>query len=318
MTTAELLTELPRVRALIVGDICLDRWCRYDPAAAQPSRETGIPRTAVIATENTPGAGGTIASNLRALGVERVSVLGAIGNDGYGWELRRALRERGIGSEFLVESDAINTFTYTKLLNSVSAVEDLPRVDTINCSPIPVELEEELSRQLENAWPHFDVVLVSDQAETASGGIVTGRMRGALCGLAMRERDKVVWVDSRERGEQFEHVVLKVNRDEADAARGRGLAPERLRALIVTHGSDGAEITAGTERFVVPTRRVQAVDVCGAGDSFSAGAACALHLTGSVREAARFGNLVASITVTKPGTGTASPAELLAIEAELP
>jgi sugar/nucleoside kinase (ribokinase family) len=56
------------------------------------------------------------------------------------------------------------------------------------------------------------------------------------------------------------------------------------------------------------------VDICGAGDSFSAGAATALRVTGSPADAARFGNLVASITIMKPGTGTASAAELLAAE----
>jgi sugar/nucleoside kinase (ribokinase family) len=53
------------------------------------------------------------------------------------------------------------------------------------------------------------------------------------------------------------------------------------------------------------------VDICGAGDSFSAGAALALAVTRDAEEAARFGNLVASITIMKRGTGTASPAELL-------
>jgi len=53
------------------------------------------------------------------------------------------------------------------------------------------------------------------------------------------------------------------------------------------------------------------VDICGAGDSFSAGAALALAVTGSPVEAARFGNLVASITIMKKGTGAASLAEVL-------
>ena len=56
------------LRALVVGDVCLDRWCRYDPALAEPSRETGIPRIGVVATEVTPGAAGTVANNLAALG----------------------------------------------------------------------------------------------------------------------------------------------------------------------------------------------------------------------------------------------------------
>jgi sugar/nucleoside kinase (ribokinase family) len=71
-------------------------------------------------------------------------------------------------------------------------------------------------------------------------------------------------------------------------------------------------IDAGGSR-TVPGRKVTAVDICGAGDSFTAGAACALAVTGSASDAAAFGNLVASITVTKKGTGTASPEELLSL-----
>ena len=37
---------------------------------------------------------------------------------------------------------------------------------------------------------------------------------------------------------------------------------------------------------------------------FSAGAACAFAVTRDAEEAARFGNLVASITIMKKGTGT--------------
>jgi sugar/nucleoside kinase (ribokinase family) len=53
------------------------------------------------------------------------------------------------------------------------------------------------------------------------------------------------------------------------------------------------------------------VDICGAGDSFTAGAVCALAVTGNQVRAAQFGNQVAAITIMKKGTGTASPEELL-------
>jgi len=65
----------------------------------------------------------------------------------------------------------------------------------------------------------------------------------------------------------------------------------------------------------VRTRPVaKPVDIGGAGDSFSAGAALTLRATGSPVEAARVGNLVASVTIMKKGTGTASPEEVLAAE----
>ena len=95
---------------------------------------------------------------------------------------------------------------------------------------------------------------------------------------------------------------------------------------MVTQGEDGVRIIGPAEgsaegpaeERLIPGRKVTAVDICGAGDSFSAGAACALAVTGDPSEAAWFGNLVASITVQKRGTGTASPEELLAAAQEHP
>src|SRR5882672_12176643 len=120
MTTVDILRRLPELSALVVGDICLDRWCSYDPSEAEPSRETGIPRVGVVSTTVTPGAGGTIANNLVAMNVGRVAVLGAVGDDGFGYELRGALTARGISTDHLITAPAAQTFTYPKLVNGVS------------------------------------------------------------------------------------------------------------------------------------------------------------------------------------------------------
>ena len=126
MTTAELLATFRKLGALVVGDICLDRWCTYDPATSEASRETGIPRIGVVATEVTPGGGGTVANNLAALGTGQVAVLGIRGDDGFGFELVKALNQRGVTADLMVEIPAWHTFTYTKLLNCRTGVEDLP------------------------------------------------------------------------------------------------------------------------------------------------------------------------------------------------
>jgi sugar/nucleoside kinase (ribokinase family) len=85
--------------------------------------------------------------------------------------------------------------------------------------------------------------------------------------------------------------------------------------LIITHGGDGALVVDEHGSAWAPTRRVERpVDICGAGDSFSAGAALTLKVTGDPIAAARFGNLIASVTIMKKGTGTASPEELLAAQ----
>ena len=320
MTTAEILDAFKQLRVLVAGDVCLDRWCRYDASEAEPSRETGIPRVAVIHTDVTPGAAGTVANNLGALGAARVAVLGVIGRDGFGFELERALEQRGIDTSLLVRSAALPTFTYTKLINARTGVEDLPRIDFIAIEPLLVEVETQLVSTLERVANEFDLILVSDQAETPEGGVVTPRVRQALAAISGR----VVWVDSRMRAELFRNVILKPNRDEAERASmricgrvdfGALRALTAAPVLIVTDGPHGALVISDDGEIAVQAQvAATPVDICGAGDSFSAGAALALQATGSPVEAARFGNLVASITIMKPGTGTASPEEVLAAD----
>nr|MDQ2898609.1 PfkB family carbohydrate kinase [Acidobacteriota bacterium] len=85
------------------------------------------------------------------------------------------------------------------------------------------------------------------------------------------------------------------------------------KVLMVTHGAEGVLVVDGEGEEWVPAQPVEhPVDICGAGDSFSAGMSLALAATGSPARAAEFGNRVASITIMKPGTGTASPQEVLA------
>lgn len=325
MKIETILERMRELNVLVVGDICLDRWCTYDPAAAEPSRETGLPRIGVVKLESTAGACGTIANNLADLGVGRVALLGAIGEDSHGDELFRALADRDIGVDLVLRSPLLQTFTYTKHINMVTGAEDLPRVDFINVMPLPRSLDEQLVRTFQTYAGMFDAVLVCDQAETAAGGVVTDLLRDALNAYGAAHPDKVLWVDSRKRAELFRHCYLKPNEDEAREAAERLLGePDyvalyeklALRGLVVTLGERGAYVEDAQGRRQVEAFRVaNPVDICGAGDSFSAGAASSLAAGATLDEAIRVGNLVASVTVMKKGTGTASPREVLAAAA---
>jgi rfaE bifunctional protein kinase chain/domain len=320
MRVAEILEAIPKLSALVVGDICLDRWCTYDPAAGDISRETGISRIGVVKTQVTPGAAGTVANNLAAIGCGRVAVLGAIGNDGFGFELEDALRERGIDSSLCVRAAGFQTFTYTKLINCRTGEEDLPRVDFINNTPFDAAVEREIAHLLHEAAGHFDAVIVSDQAETSQGGVVTAAIRGLVAELATAKPEQIFLADSRARVDEFRDVIIKPNQQEGEAACrklfGRVDYPAlrryaRARVVMVTHGAEGVLVASEAGERWVQTRRVaQPVDICGAGDSFSAGAALAMAAGASPEEAAAFGNLIASITIMKKGTGVATPEEV--------
>jgi rfaE bifunctional protein kinase chain/domain len=319
MTPAEILAAIPKLAALVIGDICLDRWCTYDPATSEASRETGIPRIGVVRTDVTAGAGGTVANNLAALGCGRVAVLGAIGDDGFGLELSRALAARGIDDLF-IRADSMQTFTYTKVINGESGIEDQPRLDFINTAPLAREVEQRVVERLRSEVDGFDVIIVSDQAETSRGGVVTPAVRDLVCELAREHREKIFFADSRARIQHFRNVIAKPNQQEGESACGTlfgrvdyAALRRHLQAplLIVTHGGEGVLLVEdGVESWVRTRPEPNPVDICGAGDSFSAGAALALAAGASSTDAAQFGNLVASITIMKKGTGTATPGEI--------
>ena len=322
MNWETLVEQFADCHALVVGDICLDRWCRYDPAASEPSRETGIPRIGVVETEVAPGAGGTMANNLAALGAGRVSVLGAIGQDGFGLELERSLANRHIDYGLLVASPDVQTFTYTKLVNAVNGKEDRPRLDFINTKPLPGEIEDKLIATFHSEYESFDVILVADQAETEKGGVLSDLFREVIADVSERNPDKIVIVDSRSRIDLFRNVIAKPNLQEANEACRKIFGEinyQSLRAkigehpLIVTQGKRGALLVHDHGEKLVPAVDVEnPVDICGAGDSFAAGMALALYATGDFEKAVRFGNLVSSVTIMKESTGTAAPSEVLA------
>jgi bifunctional ADP-heptose synthase (sugar kinase/adenylyltransferase) len=220
-----------------------------------------------------------------------------------------------------VEIPRWQTFTYTKLLNGQTGIEDQPRVDFIATKPLPLEAEKRIIDNLVSAIEGFDLVLVADQAETAAGGVVTPAVRDSIIELARKHASKLFLVDSRKRVHLFREVMVKPNRAEAEAACEqlfgqvdfRRLREHlRAKAVMVTHGPQGALVVEEGKETWAKARPVEKpVDICGAGDSFAAGTALTMAVTGDPVAAASFGNLVASITVMKKGTGTASPEEVM-------
>jgi sugar/nucleoside kinase (ribokinase family) len=93
---------------------------------------------------------------------------------------------------------------------------------------------------------------------------------------------------------------------------------ERIDGIVFcTEGGDGIQLCSGRapeQRITVSANPVSGpIDVCGAGDSCSAGITCAMMAGATPEQAAAFGNLVASITIQQIGvTGTATPEQVRA------
>ncbi|MCB1666696.1 MAG: bifunctional heptose 7-phosphate kinase/heptose 1-phosphate adenyltransferase, partial [Pseudomonadales bacterium] len=94
--------EIPpfqQARILVVGDVMLDRY--WHGRATRVSPEAPVPVVQVGSEEGRPGGAGNVALNLAALG-SAASLIGVIGADPNGEDLRSRLSAAGVYCDFLV------------------------------------------------------------------------------------------------------------------------------------------------------------------------------------------------------------------------
>ncbi|RME50509.1 MAG: ribokinase, partial [Caldilineae bacterium] len=302
----QILDAFSRLTVLVVGDFFLDKYLVIDPALEEVSLETGLAAHQVVERRTSPGAAGTVVSNLRALGV-KVIALGVTGDDGNGYELARDLRARGADIAAVEQLPDWFTPTYTKpvMRGSNGAERELERLDIQNRRPLPPDAERRVIARLRELVPQAGGVAIADQVAAPHGGLITPAVRAELAALARAHPGKPFLADSRARIGLFREVMLKPNRAEARRAAGAGESAEAWGRILQRRAGRPVFVTLGAEGILVcereGVRRVPAVpvsgplDPVGAGDSVMAGTLAALCAGATPVEAALVGNLAASV-----------------------
>ncbi len=117
----------------------------------------------------------------------------------------------------------MQTFTYTKLINGKTGIEDLPRIDFISTAALNAEVERQILDKVAGAVHEFDVIFIADQAETSRRRRHVAQYATCWPNSPVNYPGKIFWADSRARMELFREVILKPNRQEAEAACHRAL-----------------------------------------------------------------------------------------------
>jgi len=327
----ELIARFSGCRIAVIGDFFLDKYLDTEPSLVEHSVESGQAAHQVTGIRTSAGVAGTVVNNLAALGTGQLLAIGAVGDDGEAWELRRCLEEIGCRVDHLHAFASLMTPTYLKPRDRTdpSLAGEHERYDTKNRQVMPGEVSRAVVGSLEAVLSEdaVDAVIIADQVEEEDRGVVTGVVREALADQAAAHPQVVFWVDSRTRIDRFRGVIIKPNQfeavgrelplpgervkiDEATAAL-KGLRETTGAAVVVTLGERGMLVSDPEPEHVASVKLSGELDTTGAGDSATAGCVLGLASGGTLAEAALLGNLVASITVEQLAmTGTASPDQL--------
>ena len=279
----------------VVGDFCLDRYLEIDPARQETSLETGLQVHNVVNVRAQPGGAGTILNNLVALGIGTIYPVGFAGQDGEGFELMEALKQRpGLKLSHFVQSSQRRTFTYCKpmLMWPEKPPVELNRLDSKNWTPTPASLQEVLASRLADVSASVDAIIVLDQVDVPESGVVTQLLMKTLSEIVASDPELLVLADSRRGLRGFPSVTFKMNEAELISLTGgthgtgldqikqvaASLAIERRRNIFVTlaeRGIVGATPKGEVEHLpALPLRGP--IDIVGAGDSVTANLTAAL------------------------------------------
>jgi len=317
-TLSAILEQARRLRVLCVGDVVLDRFV-YG-STSRVSREAPVPVLDENSIELMLGGAGNVIRNLRALGAE-ATLVSVVGNDVEGQDVGERLRSEGATDAVLIDAER-QTPVKTRFVSNghqMLCVDRNPKSELSDATTSAVL--ERIQIELASA----DIVILSDYGR----GVVSPTISGALMKMA-KDAGKRVCVDPRGRDfgryngaflikpnalELFEECGVDPIDDEA-TANGMQHVYERLENvdhLIVTRGSRGMSLYGATGVSHVRAQPRQVYDVSGAGDTAISMLAIALASGADLRTSMEAAVHASGEVVTKVGTATVSPDDLLTV-----
>ena len=241
------------------------------------------------------GKGFNQAVAIRRLGAE-VAMVGAVGEDAFGYQFLDRLGELGINRDGVRQIAGAATGTAVPVVDRAGANFIVVAMGA-NLDPSVGEIPEAL-------WAGIDILLLQGElAPEVTLRLAAGaRTRGVpfLLNLAP--------ADPRLEPAVAGAAVVVVNEVEAaDLVGAARLLKLGAGSVVVTLGPAGAEIHVSGEVARVTSPRLQAVDSTGAGDAFCAALAVQLAANTPLPEAVRWACAAGAAACLKPGTSGSMP-----------
>jgi D-beta-D-heptose 7-phosphate kinase/D-beta-D-heptose 1-phosphate adenosyltransferase len=312
----QLIDTFSTRRVTVVGDVMVDRFMIGRVSRISP--EAPVPVVVFEREEFRLGGAANVANNVRELG-GAVDLVGVIGDDEAGAQLKNELAAKGIRSTGLITD--VERRTTTKMRVVTSRNQQVSRIDFESEHDVGVPIEAAIAAQVEMRARSAQVVLVSDYQK----GMVTRRSMAHLIAFAHGSGIPVIVDPKVPHIDYYRGAALVTpNHVEAESATNARIASHEdarrasialrqrlgVDSVLITRGEYGMWLDhAGADGYLPASAR-EVADVTGAGDTVTATLSLAIAAGATMAEAARLANEAASIVVGRFGAATVSPDEL--------
>ena len=215
MTPARLdaiLKQAAGQRILVIGDLMLDEFVWGKVGRISP--EAPVPVVEVTGESFYPGGAANVARNLREF-TSGVSVIGLLGKDSGGRQLRDLLAAQQIDIRNSVEDADVRTIVKTRI---IARQQQVVRVDRELVAPLSAQHVTTVSAAVRKVLPEIDAIIFEDYGKGFLGSELVGQIVGDA-----QKAGKIVAADPNPRHaiDWSGTTVVKPNRAEAFLAAGR-------------------------------------------------------------------------------------------------
>ena len=319
----EYIKNLNEAKILIVGDLALDEMVYGD--TERISREAPVLILQHTHTNYILGGASNAAHNASTINNGKATVIGIIGNDYQGEELKEAFKKAGINCDNLIMDENRKTVTKTRISGSCSqsVTQQIVRIDRQTNAPISKETESKIIDKIIKLIPEHDAVILSDyHLGTLSDKVIETVTETA------KQYNKIVVVDAQKNLNRYKGVTSMTPnlpdtqkhvgyylKDKADylLAANKLIGETDAESILITCGSQGMVIVTkdGKYNHIPVFNKSKVFDVTGAGDTVTATYTLALAIGAEPVYAAIIGNIAASIVIKQFGCATTTINEIL-------
>jgi rfaE bifunctional protein kinase chain/domain len=321
----QILGHAASKRITVIGDLMLDQFVWGKVGRISP--EAPVPVVEVTGESFYPGGAANVARNLREF-IDHVSVIGMLGKDRDGRQLRELLTAQNIDTSSAIEDESFYTIVKTRI---IALHQQVVRVDREKIVAPSATQIPKIVAAVRNRIEQTDAIIFEDYGK----GFVTSEVVAQIAHEA-RAAGKIVAADPNPRHSvDWRGVtVVKPNRAEAFLAAGVPwrdpdeapakdnnlqsagemlLEKWKTKYVLVTLGEHGMMLFQQNDApHYIPTRARQVFDVSGAGDTAIALFTLGLVCGATAIEAAEIANHASAVVVSKLGTATVTRDELVA------
>lgn len=316
----KILSSFTQKRVAVLGDLGVDRYTHGIVERISP--EAPVPIVQVEREELKLGLAANVADNIAAMG-GNAALVGFIGNDRAGEDFLGLLDRAKISPQGVLKNPSRRTSLKDRI---VSETQQLLRVDYESLEPITPSQGNEILRALDTALGQAQALIVEDYAK----GLISEKLAREATALARSKKIPTLVDPNLKTPLEFYEgaTLITPNKKEAEFLSGIPIRDEStlfqagkkiqsasgIQNVVITLGREGMALfeSGNDSALLIPTFAREVFDVSGAGDTVIAVLALALSSGAKLSEAALLANLAAGVEVSKRGTATVSPDEVIA------